>query len=203
MESPNANLGPGSLTWRQQVEQASPQIKEAVERVWNVFKPHPLEAADLFQAVITKLLQWQERQDQTPQNIVAMATATARNLVSDFLRHKQVEVRPYNVRHIAEIHNDLRPRLDVEQEDDLQMLLDMALQKLAPDERDLMREKFFSNRTLNEIAQSQGISEQAVFSRIKRILVKLRSIVLERAAQNPKVSALLDAIWPVGWDEDS
>lgn len=63
-------------------------------------------------------------------------------------------------------------------EDKLELeLLAAALDKLAPDEKSLIRALFYEERTVRDCAAEIGISHQAVVKRKQKILEKLRGIM--------------------------
>lgn len=63
-------------------------------------------------------------------------------------------------------------------EDKLELeLLAAALDKLAPEEKSLIRALFYDERTVRDCAAEIGISHQAVVKRKQKILEKLRGIM--------------------------
>ena len=60
----------------------------------------------------------------------------------------------------------------------LKTLLENQVTALPPDERELVRQKYFAHRTVREIADELQITEKAVESKLSRIRKKLKDAVL-------------------------
>jgi len=52
-----------------------------------------------------------------------------------------------------------------------------AIEQLSPDERDLLTKRFFSEGRVKDVAKLLNISEDAVTSRVQRILKKLKLLL--------------------------
>src|SRR5580700_6343124 len=59
-------------------------------------------------------------------------------------------------------------------------LLDEALERLKPAERDALVLRYFESRSLSEVATAMGLEERAAQKRVSRGLEKLRGIFLKR-----------------------
>jgi RNA polymerase sigma factor (sigma-70 family) len=52
--------------------------------------------------------------------------------------------------------------------------LDKAVEKLSKDQQEIVKKVFYENKQLKEVAESLGISYQAIQNRISKILAQLR-----------------------------
>jgi RNA polymerase sigma factor (sigma-70 family) len=72
-------------------------------------------------------------------------------------------------------------------------LLDDALERLKPAERDALVLRYFQNRSLQEVATALGLQERAAQKRVARSLDKLRGIFLKRGV-DVSATALAGAV---------
>jgi RNA polymerase sigma factor (sigma-70 family) len=74
-------------------------------------------------------------------------------------------------------------------------LLDEALSRLRPGDRDALVLRYFENRTLQEVAAALGLQERAAQKRVARSLEKLRNLLLSRgvAASSAVIAGAVSA----------
>jgi RNA polymerase sigma-70 factor (ECF subfamily) len=65
-------------------------------------------------------------------------------------------------------------------EDVLQDTVEEALDRLEPEDRDLIQEKYLAGATVKELARQRGLTEKAVESRLLRVRRQLREDLMTR-----------------------
>lgn len=76
----------------------------------------------------------------------------------------------------AQLGDDVDVSFFIEQQEISEALHD-ALHILSPQQRKLVREVFFKERTIVDIARAEGVSESAIRDRLKRIYKKMKNIL--------------------------
>jgi RNA polymerase sigma factor (sigma-70 family) len=73
----------------------------------------------------------------------------------------------------------------VRADEQLSALLEQQMAALAPDEKELIEQKYFARRSMRDLAGEWQTTEKAVESRLSRIRRKLRLAVLARLSREP------------------
>lgn len=104
-------------------------------------------------------------------------TVLARSALADETRKRRRYLAFLDrfTRHV-QVENDCVS--DAEIESRLKTLLENQVASLPPDERELVRQKYFAHHTVREIADALQTTEKAVESKLSRVRKKLKDAVL-------------------------
>lgn len=89
---------------------------------------------------------------------------------SETRRHISLDGMDYEGDMFADIHADIAVQLEAAAEEDA---LYKAMQTLLPEQKELLHQIFFENRSVADIARQQGVSHVAILERLKRIYRQL------------------------------
>lgn len=131
----------------------------------------PQDASDLLQDVFCRLARQPELLAGLPEEPRGFLLRLARNLAIDHVRRMQVRDRVYEKVQLAS-----REAIDAEDPDNplLKQALAAALEQLPPEQRDVVHDRLWKRRTLDEIAVARGISINTAASRYRYGLNKMR-----------------------------
>ncbi|MCX6848271.1 MAG: sigma-70 family RNA polymerase sigma factor [Verrucomicrobia bacterium] len=139
----------------------------ALEAFCHAQLGHRQDAQEALQATCVKL--WEKSADWDPNTeFLPWAFAVARYTVLSFLRDRMRERLIFDddvVQAMAE-----ETEAAAEQFEDRREALGSCMQKLQPEQRDLLQEHYITGRSVKELASATGRSESAV----KMILLRLR-----------------------------
>lgn len=125
------------------------------------------DAQEALQATCVKL--WEKSSDWDPETeFLPWAFAVARFTVLSHIRDRMRDRLVFDEDVMLAMADDTQ--LAAEQFEDRREALGTCLQKLKPEQRDLLLEHYISGRTLSELSSSTGRSDSAV----KMILLRLR-----------------------------
>lgn len=136
------------------------------------------EAEDLAHDLFLKL--WESRESlQQVRSVRNYLFRMTKNAVFDRFEHKAVDARyrqsaaPKDLREI--VSNDLVEQIDRQE---LLLLIDMAIEKMPPQRRNVFRMSRFEGVSYKEIALRLGISQKTVEYHIHEALAELRKLIL-------------------------
>lgn len=136
------------------------------------------EAEDLAHDLFLKL--WESRESlQQVRSVRNYLFRMTKNAVFDRFEHKAVDARyrqsaaPKDLREI--VSNDLVEQIDRQE---LLLLIDMAIEKMPPQRRNVFRMSRFEGVSYQEIALRLGISQKTVEYHIHEALAELRKLIL-------------------------
>ena len=136
------------------------------------------EAEDLAHDLFLKL--WESRESlQQVRSVRNYPFRMTKNAVFDRFEHKAVDARyrqsaaPKDLREI--VSNDLVEQIDRQE---LLLLIDMAIEKMPPQRRNVFRMSRFEGVSYQEIALRLGISQKTVEYHIHEALAELRKLIL-------------------------
>jgi len=139
-------------------------------------------ARDVSQAVF---LQLATRPEKVPQGVKMLAWfhRTTRHKAIDFVRS---ENRRKRREQIASQRREIEMKPEEELDwNELEPVLDSALEKLSEQDRTLILARFYKSRSHARTARDLGISEDAARMRTKRALEKLRAVLSKRGVLTP------------------
>ncbi len=137
------------------------------------------DARDAAQETFFRLWQNRERLDPTADPARLLYTIV-RNLARDRLRHRAVEQRPHP--HLESSHVVPAGQLladDGEDPDDLQELVQRALETLSPRQREIVRLRWHRHLTYEQIGTELGIAPGTASVHMQRAIAQLK-VVLPR-----------------------
>lgn len=89
-------------------------------------------------------------------------------------RHNSVENMQEQGIQIADESVDV---VSIIEKQETNQALDKALDKLLPQQRELIQKVFFEERTMADVAREEGVSSKAIQDRVNKIKARLRKLV--------------------------
>jgi RNA polymerase sigma factor (sigma-70 family) len=136
------------------------------------------EARDLAQESFFRL--WQAREGLDPSlNPARFLYTILRNLARDRLRHHAVEQRPHPHLELSDVVQ-AGPLLPDESEhpDDLQILVQQALETLSPRQREIVLLRWRRHLTYEQIGTELGIAPSTVSAHMQRAIAQLKLLLM-------------------------
>lgn len=138
------------------------------------------EARDLVQESFFRL--WQAREGLDPTvNPARFLYTILRNLARDRLRHQSVEQRPHPHLELSDVVQ-AGPLLADEGEDpdELQVLVQQALERLSPRQREIVLLRWRRHLTYEQIGSELGIAPSTVSAHMQRAIAQLKLLLMSQ-----------------------
>lgn len=115
---------------------------------------------------------------EVPEAIGEVAVALDRDIFNSNRRERRRHNSMENMQEKGHQLQDKRSNiLFLLEQQELTEALHKALDKLLPQQQELIKKVFFEERTMAEIAREEGVNAKAIQDRIKKIKFKLRKII--------------------------
>ena len=114
-----------------------------------------------------------EVDDELGKHIIKMDEADYNLNRKETRRHIYMSVLEEQGRHITD---DNDPLDDILKEERIKELM-AAIEKLLPEQKELLIRVYWNNELQKDIAAEEGVSEMAISSRLKRIIKKLKKFL--------------------------
>jgi RNA polymerase sigma-70 factor (ECF subfamily) len=132
------------------------------------------QATDLVQDVWVRVID-QRKKPEPIKHVAAYLFRIARNLALDTLRKDRGHVG------IDDIAEDKHPSVATDEKSELEEIVLQSLDKLGPDDREILVMNAYLGYGFDEIAEMQSKSSEAIWTRASRARAKLRTIVTDEA----------------------
>jgi RNA polymerase sigma-70 factor, ECF subfamily len=166
---------------RQFTQQLQQHYRRLYGYIFTLLRNHQ-DAQDVFQQ--TSLVLWEKFDEYQPDtNFVTWACTVARFKALDF----QKQQRRYRV-HFSEAFqlrlSEVHAGIPADEFHDRGVALEQCIEKLPPDQRDLLRECFAGDRSVSSVATERGRTRHSVYSSLRNIRKKLLECVNASASED-------------------